>query len=81
VELRSAGKVFGGWTLNLSRGGARLVLVEEEEGAVAEGVDCTIEIDGDPSGARPAHVVWVQNEPDGQIAGVKFLDVEDGAPP
>jgi hypothetical protein len=59
-----------------------VVLVEEDEGAgVAAGVACEIEVDGDPLGRRPAKVVWVQNEPDGQIAGVKFLDVDGAVPP
>lgn len=63
----------------MSRGGARVVLVEDDGASVTEGSACTVEIDGDPHSPRQACIVWVQNEPDGQIAGVKFLD-NDGEP-
>lgn len=78
VSLRVQGEstVFDGWTLNLSRGGARVVLVEDDGASVIEGCACTVEIDGDPQSPRQANIVWVQNEPDGQIAGVKFVDNE-----
>jgi hypothetical protein len=82
AELHIGERTLEGWTLNLSRGGARIVLVEEDEGqGVQEALNCSVEIDGDPAGRRPAQVVWVRNEPDGQICGVKFLDIEGGAPP
>jgi len=80
--VHAEGTVFDGWTLNLSHGGARVLLVQDDGASVTEGSDCTVEIDGEPGGARPANIVWVQNERDGQIAGVKFLDVEgDAGPP
>lgn len=59
-----------GWTLNLSRGGVRVVV----DGAVVAGADYEVGI-GD-SVARPARIVWVRDEADGQIAGIQFLDVE-----
>jgi hypothetical protein len=77
LRVEGESTVFDGWTLNLSRGGARVVLVEDDGASVTEGCACTVEIDGDPHSPRPASIVWVQNEPDGQIAGVKFLDVEN----
>ena len=81
VELRAGPSVLTGWTLNLSRGGARIVLIDEEVTSLIVGISCTVEIDGDPLGPRRASVIWIQNEPDGQIAGVKFLDVEGSTPP
>jgi hypothetical protein len=66
---------LGGWTLNVSRGGVRVVLEEP----VVAGVDYQVAI-GD-SKARPARVVWVRDEADGQIAGLQFLDVPDGEVP
>lgn len=63
------------WTLNVSRGGLRLVV----DRAVTVGADYSVRIgDGE---ARPARVVWVRDEADGQIAGMQFLDVEGGAVP
>ena len=68
-----------GWTLNLSRGGVRVVL----EDPVELGVEYTITIgpEGeDESRMHQARVVWLQDEADGQIAGIQFLD-EEGGPP
>jgi hypothetical protein len=63
------------WTLNVSRGGCR-VIVEE---SVTIGVDYAVQIgEGE---FRPARVVWVRDEADGQIAGLQFLDVEGGEVP
>jgi hypothetical protein len=36
--------------------------------------------DAEPPGRKVA-VVWVQDEADGQIVGVRFLDVEGSVPP
>ena len=75
VVLRSAGAEVDGWTLNVSRGGVRVVV----EQVVVAGADYQVAI-GDAS-ARPARVVWVRDEADGQIAGLQFLDVPDGEVP
>jgi rRNA maturation protein Rpf1 len=64
-----------GWTLNVSRGGVRVVVEE----AVAAGVDYLVVV-GEAK-ARPARVVWVRDEADGQIVGLQFLDVPDGEVP
>ena len=66
-----------GWTLNVSRGGARLVLFDEE---VQTGVQYMVTL-GEKSKGRAAEVIWVRKEPDGQIVGVKFKDVEGTVPP
>lgn len=63
------------WTLNVSRGGLRLVV----DRAVTVGADYSVQIGEGP--ARPARVVWVRDEADGQIAGMQFLDVEGGTVP
>jgi hypothetical protein len=65
-----------GWTLNISRGGARLVLEE----AVELGAQYQVEIGFEPE-ARRVRIVWAQDEADGQIVGVQFLDVVDGSVP
>lgn len=63
------------WTLNVSRGGLRLVV----EDTVHVGGKYNVAV-GDQS-PRPAKVVWVREEADGQIAGLQFEDVEGGAVP
>ena len=70
--LTERGKISG-WTLNLSRGGVRLVL--EEALSVGVSYDLVFEGDGGTERRRPGRVVWAQDEPDGQIVGVQFLDV------
>ncbi|HVU04453.1 MAG TPA: PilZ domain-containing protein [Polyangiaceae bacterium] len=76
VRLRKDDFNTSGWTLNISRGGARLVLEE----SVELGAEYMVELgaDGEPRGVR---IVWAQDEADGQIVGVQFLDVEGSVPP
>ena len=64
-----------GWTLNLSVGGLRAVVEEPLElGALLDvtvvGLDC-----------RPGRVIWIQEEQDGSIVGVAFLDVQGASLP
>ncbi len=75
IILRRDGAEVEGWTLNLSRGGVRVVV----EGTVVAGADYEVGI-GELT-KRPARIVWVREEADGQIVGLQFLDVEDGAVP
>lgn len=63
------------WTLNVSRGGLRVVI---EDPVHVGGV--YLAAVGDTA-ARPAKVIWVREEADGQIAGMKFEDVEGGEVP
>jgi len=63
------------WTLNVSRGGIRVIVDQ----AVTVGADYSVRV-GDGN-TRPARVVWVRDEADGQIAGMQFLDVEGGTVP
>lgn len=63
------------WTLNLSRGGVRVVV--EDPIYVGAIYEVTV---GDQQ-ARTARVVWLREEADGQIAGLKFEDAEGGESP
>lgn len=76
IVLRDEGFEVEGWTLNVSRGGVRVIL----EAPVELGHEYAISI-GDQEPARHCRVVWVQDEADGQIAGIQFLDVEGTPPP
>lgn len=57
------------WTLNVSRGGLR-VIVEE---MLSVGSDYSVKFEDGTR--RDARVVWLREEADGQIAGLQFLDV------
>jgi c-di-GMP-binding flagellar brake protein YcgR len=63
------------WTLNVSRGGLRVVV----EDAVHVGGKYMVSV-GDAA-PRPATVVWIREEADGQIVGLKFEDVEGAEVP
>lgn len=76
IVFRSEGVETNGWTLNVSRGGIR-VIVEEN---IELGREYELLI-GDAPSPRRGRVVWVQDEADGQIAGVQYLDVEGGSVP
>lgn len=69
-ELSEDDASLEGWTLNVSRGGCRLVV----ESPVTVGADYEVQIGEETF--RPVRVVWVRDEADGQIAGLQFLDVE-----
>ncbi len=64
-----------GWTLNLSRGGVRVIVEDPVE------VDEEYDVNLADAAARKARVVWARNEADGQIVGLQFLDVEGTVPP
>jgi hypothetical protein len=50
------------------------------EEAVELGAEYQVEIGFEPE-ARRVRIVWAQDEADGQIVGVQFLDVEGSVPP
>jgi hypothetical protein len=75
VTIRSPGFETQGWTLNVSRGGFRAIV---EEPLSAE-IEYEI-IFGESQPPRRATVVWSQEQNDGQIVGMKYLD-DGGAPP
>lgn len=80
VTLRSETREVEGWALNISRGGIRVVTEDPVE--LGEIFEVREHVDGAPS-LKPhrARVVWLQDEPDGAIAGLEFLDVEPSVRP
>jgi hypothetical protein len=77
VLIRREGFETQGWTLNVSRGGLRLVV----EDPLEKGAEYQILVgDSDSDAARGARVVWLKSAADGQIVGLQYLDSE-GAPP
>jgi hypothetical protein len=78
VLLRAGEFTTHGWTLNMSRGGIRAIV----EDALTQGVEYQLVV-GDEEAGKPrrASVVWLQDESDGQIVGLKYLDGEDGSVP
>jgi hypothetical protein len=78
VLLRNADFEARGWTLNVSRGGLRAIL----EDHLMTGVEYELVL-GEEEGSTPRRVsaVWAQDEADGQIVGLKYLDTEGSIPP
>lgn len=70
VTLRGVDFETHGWTLNVSRGGVRAIVEE----AVQAGAEYTLLVGDDEGSARKVFVVWVQDEADGQIVGLRFAD-------
>lgn len=68
-------KSIDGWALNVSHGGLRAIVDE----VIDLGVEGTVSVAEGP--ARPCLVVWIQEEPDGAIIGVQYLDVRGSVPP
>jgi hypothetical protein len=76
--LRSEGFETHGWTLNVSRGGVRAVVEE----ALEPGIEYALVVgDEETEQPRRASVVWIRDESDGQIVGLKYLDSEGSVPP
>jgi hypothetical protein len=60
-----------GWALNVSRGGLRVILEERVE--LGAEYEITIsEVGAEPATLHCGRVVWVQEEPDGVVAGIEF---------
>ncbi len=68
-----------GWALNVSRGGVRVILEDkvelgaEFEVTLADGAEVSEVLPG----ARVGRIVWVQEEPDGVVAGIEFREGSD----
>lgn len=71
VTLRGkTGPVLEGWALNISRGGIRVILEDKVE--LAAEFDVTVTTEGEAGSPVAGRVVWVQEEPDGVVAGIEF---------
>lgn len=75
VQLFQDDRELSGWALNMSRGGLRAIV---EDPIDLGGIYELIIGDGP---RRRCQVVWVQQEPDGAIVGLSFLDVPVPAEP
>ena len=78
-DVEAAGRTLEGWALNVSRGGVRVILEEKVElGAEFE----IAMVDGTALAEAPTlrvgRIVWVQEEPDGVVAGVEFCEDDAG---
>jgi hypothetical protein len=76
--IRGPGFETSGWTLNVSRGGLRLVV---EEPLKLNGDYQVLMGDSEADLSRGVTVVWVKDAADGQIVGLKYLDTEGSIPP
>lgn len=74
--MRAEGFESSGWTLNVSQGGLRAIL----ELRLQLDQEYTLLIGEEPQ-PRRARVVWTQEEADGQIVGLKYLDIDGSVPP
>jgi hypothetical protein len=75
VSLRpvsGGGATLEGWALNVSRGGVRVIL--EDKVDLGSEFEVTL---GNEQSAQPyvGRIVWVQEEPDGVVAGVEFRGI------
>ncbi len=75
--VRSTGFETNGWALNVSRGGVRAVV----EDPLIQDMEYEVVVGDESVAPRRATVVWLQDESDGQIVGLKYSDVEDGTVP
>ena len=71
VTLRSAAWECEGWTLNVSRGGVRVIV--ERPIALGAVFDVTIGLADASPLVRQGRAVWFQQEADGFIVGVAFI--------
>jgi hypothetical protein len=71
VTLTSrSGEKLQGWALNVSRGGVRVIL--EEHVPLGAEYDVLVTEASGASGPHAGRIVWVQDEPDGVVAGIEF---------
>jgi hypothetical protein len=73
VALRpQSGEVLTGWTLNVSRGGIRVIL--DVKLNLGSEFAVTLSTGADPVTSCMGRVVWVQEEPDGVVCGIELHD-------
>ncbi len=74
VALRGTdGVLLEGWALNVSRGGVRCIL--EQKVPLGGEFDVLIGEEGNAPLTRRGRVVWVQEEADGCVVGLEFLNL------
>jgi hypothetical protein len=74
--------VLDGWALNISRGGLRVILEASLE--LGEELEVTVGDEAKSPLTRRARVVWIQEESDGVVVGVEFVNASGthrSAPP
>lgn len=76
VSLFRGATEIPGWALNISRGGLRAII----EDPVQLGEELEVVIDEESLRHR-GRIVWTQEEPDGMIVGLEFLERLQSAPP
>jgi hypothetical protein len=79
VELRGADEAFEGWTLNVSRGGVRVIVERELE--LGDVFEVTVGLAEARPLVRQGRVVWFQEEADGFIAGIAFVATDRSPQP
>jgi hypothetical protein len=76
----AGGRILEGWALNVSRGGVRVILEEKVEPGARFEVRLTATAGVEPQAPpQTGCVVWVQEEPDGVVAGIEFRPEADAA--
>jgi len=75
VLIRANSLETSGWTLNVSRGGIRAVVEDPLD------PETEYEVSVGSESPRRARIAWSRQEADGQIVGLRFLDVEGSIPP
>jgi hypothetical protein len=74
----AAPAVLEGWALNISRGGIRVIL--EEKVDLGDEYEVVVSTGADPSTPQVGRIVWMQEEPDGVVAGIEFRPGEAADP-
>jgi hypothetical protein len=84
LHCAASGKLLEGWALNVSRGGVRVILEDKVEPGARFEVRLTGAGGSNPPLAlaepQSGRVVWVQEEPDGVVAGIEFHQGADIPP-
>jgi hypothetical protein len=75
---RKEGPPLDGWALNVSKGGVRVIL--EEKVALGEEFEIVVSEGSAAAAPQQGRVVWVQEEPDGVVAGIEFAMGPGSAP-
>jgi hypothetical protein len=72
VGTSSGSEPLDGWALNVSRGGVRVILESKVDLGAEFEIAMLDGVGSDAATRRRGRIVWVQDEPDGVIAGIEF---------